>query len=67
MYIPVVMTESYRVVRRGDPCQEIEEAKKAAKELPIDKGQMPAVIDSDHLVRWKGGIKVARRAVKNSP
>jgi hypothetical protein len=59
MYIPVVLTERYRVIQMGQLCQDIEEAKKAARELLLEQGQMPAVLDECKVVQWKGGIKAA--------
>jgi hypothetical protein len=57
MYTPVIMTQSYRVIKRGGAYEELEEAKKAARLLSIDVGQMYAVIDDNNLIHWQGGTK----------
>ena len=66
MYIPVVLTERYRVIKKGQQCQDIEEAKKAARALLLEQGEMPAVLDECKVVQWKGGIKAATDNKKKS-
>ena len=57
MYIPVVLTERYRVIQKGKQYENIEEAKTAAREMLVEQGHMPAVLDECKVVQWKGGIK----------
>ncbi|HKX31222.1 MAG TPA: hypothetical protein VJ302_26265 [Blastocatellia bacterium] len=67
MYTAAVMTEHYRVVQKGERFEYLEDAKKAARQLVIQSGQMFAVIDETNLVHWKGGvIKNTNRQAKSS-
>ncbi|HKX33434.1 MAG TPA: hypothetical protein VJ302_37500 [Blastocatellia bacterium] len=55
MYTPVV-TENYRVVKKGQQFETLDEARGAVKNLSLEGGQMPAIIDDQNMVVWKGGI-----------
>jgi hypothetical protein len=64
MYIPVVLTERYRVIQKGKQYEDIEDAKIAARQMLIEQGQMPAVLDECKVVQWKGGVKVSAQPKK---
>jgi hypothetical protein len=61
------MTETYRVVKKGEQYEELDDAKRAAKQMPLEPGQMHAVVDEINMVKWKGGVKAtAKRALKRT-
>ena len=59
MYTPVIITEGYRIVRRGETCEGLDDAKKAARELPIETRQVFAVVDANNIIHWRGGTMKA--------
>jgi hypothetical protein len=68
MYTPVVM-QNYRAIKKGEQLETLDEARAAARLLSIEAGQMPAVIDDQNLLCWKGGVMpkekpAPRRAAK---
>ena len=71
MYMPVVMTAQYRVIRKGNRYYEhLDEAKRAAMTMSLSNGQMSVVIDDNNLLYWqghvKGRVKTSKRASKVS-